>query len=128
MAWETVILKVPGSKNPGGAHKQHTPCPKCAGKLYYTIPSPGESSAQLSLKQDSEVDLEFHVLVCDRCGQVIAFENCAGDCTSSCWSTCEICGKDFCKRCGISIDPGPDHRHVELHYCYDDLPEWYANR
>ena len=128
MAWETIILKVQESRNLGPLHhKQYRLCPRCEGKLF-TIPFVTDPTKGIDLKKFAQDIMEFQVLTCDRCGQFLAFEGCTGECASVPRSKCEVCGKFYCSHCGISIDTGPDQKHVALHYCNDHVPEWYKNR
>ncbi len=127
MAWETVILKVPGSKKHNRLHKKPWLCPKCEGKPFAIPYHTGLNRVTVSEKI-SEDEREFLVLICDCCGQIMAFEGCSGNCASFPKSKCEICGKFYCVHCGITSDIDIDEKRVELRYCYDHVPEWYKNR
>jgi hypothetical protein len=126
MAWEAVMLKVAGTKKPSKLHKQSWICPKC-DRTFFTIPVNSKAKGATS-KKSGEDEREFLVLICDRCGQFIAFEGCAGGCSSFSKSKCEVCGKYYCSRCGITEDIDIGEKHLELRYCYDHIPEWYKNR
>jgi hypothetical protein len=127
LAWESVTLKVPGSKKTSKLNKLCWTCPKCERK-FFTIPYKTKAPIGVSLKKFTEDEKEFLVLICDRCGQFMAFEGCVGECASLLKSKCEICGKYYCHLCGIVDDIDIDERHVELRYCNDHIPEWYKNR
>jgi hypothetical protein len=126
LAWETVTLKVPESNKFSKLHKQFRECPKCEGKLF-TIPYQTDTSTPTP-KKSLEDEMEFLVLLCDRCGQIMAFEGCTGECASSRKSKCEVCGKFYCNHCGITEELDIEEKHVELRYCNDHVPEWYKNR
>jgi len=84
---------------------------------------------QIIPDQKSVVDeMEFLVLICDRCGQIMAFEGCRGECASFPRSKCEVCGKYYCHHCGITLDIEVEGKQVKLRYCNDHIPEWYKNR
>jgi hypothetical protein len=127
LGWETVILKVPESKKLNRLHKHYWLCPKCEGNLFM-IPSPINAANGVSPKKISEDEMEFLILICDRCGKFIAFEGCTGECATFPKSRCEICGKYYCNHCGITSDIDDGETHVELRYCNDHIPEWYKNR
>jgi predicted nucleic-acid-binding Zn-ribbon protein len=127
LAWETVILKVPGSKKLSRPHKHNWLCPKCEGKNF-TIPYHTYQAKGAASKKFFEDELEFHVLICDRCAQFMVFEGCTAECASFPKSKCEICGKNYCTHCGITADFDFEGKHVELRYCNDHIPEWYKNR
>ena len=127
MAWENVILMVPGTNKNHRSGKQNWLCPKCESKLF-TIPYYTNQAQAVAQTKSNEDEMEFLVLLCDRCGQVMAFDGCSGECASNRKSRCEICGKYYCSRCGISADIDIDEKHVELRYCNDHIPEWYKNR
>ena len=127
MAWQTIILKVPDSKKFSRTHNHYWLCPKCEGKLF-TIPYQTNLPKKVSPKKSFEDEMEFLVLTCDRCVQIMAFEGCSGECASSRDSRCEVCSKYYCNHCGITEDIEVDEKHVELRYCNDHIPEWYKNR
>ena len=127
LAWETVLLKVPDSKKFSRLHKHYWLCHKCEGKLF-TIPYHTNAPNGVTQKKSNQDEMEFLVLICDRCGQIMAFEGCTGDCASSRKSKCEICGKYYCNHCGITADIDVDEKRVELRYCNYHIPEWYKNR
>src|SRR5512133_1794226 len=105
LAWETVILKIPGSKKlkRKRLHNNYWLCPKCEGKPLM-IPYHDRLTQVAAPKKTSEDEMEFLVLICDCCGQFIAFEGCSGNCASFPRSKCEICGKYYCHHCGITSD------------------------
>ena len=127
MAWETVVLKVPEAKNRRRIRNRYWLCPKCGGKVF-TIPYSPEKSRDLASQKSTPDEKEYQVLICDRCGEIIAFDGCTGDCESALKSRCEICGKYYCSHCGITADLTVDGKLVELRYCNDHIPEWYKNR
>jgi hypothetical protein len=96
--------------------------------MQFTIPYQVEGDKRDITTKLSDNEKEFLVLVCDRCGQFIAFEGCKGECSSLPRSKCEICGKYYCIHCGITVDIEVYEKHVELRYCNDHIPEWYKNR
>lgn len=108
-------------------HKHCGFSPKCEGKLF-TIPYHTNLDKRVSFKKFFEGEMEFLVLICDRCGEFMAFEGCTGECASFPRSKCEICGKNYCNHCGISADIDVDEKPVEFRYCNDHVPEWYKNR
>jgi hypothetical protein len=127
MAWETVVLKVEGAKKLNRIHRQSWMCPKCE-RTFFTIPVNSKITKGATSKKSNEDEREFLVLICDRCGQFIAFEGCIGECSSFPKPKCEVCGKYYCGHCGIVEDIDMDDKHLELRYCYDHIPEWYKNR
>jgi hypothetical protein len=127
MTWETVILNVPGSKKLTRSHKHNRLCPKCEGKLFM-IPYHFTGPKGVVSKKIFEDEMEYHVLICDRCGQLMVFEGCTGACASFPKSKCEICGKYYCSQCGIIADIDVDDKHIELRFCNDHVPDWYQNR
>ena len=127
MGWETVILKAPASQKFNKLHNHSWLCPKCEGNEF-TIPFHVNASKGGALKAISDAEREFRVLVCDRCGQFIAFDGCKGECASTPLSKCEVCGKYYCIHCGINEDIEVNEKQVELRYCNDHIPEWYKNR
>ena len=127
MAWETVVLKVPESKKLSKTHHHDWLCPRCEGSLFM-IPSPINSLKGVSTKKKSADEMEFLILICDRCGKFIAFEGCSGDCATYPKSRCEICGRYYCTHCGITSNIDGGETHIELRYCNDHIPEWYRNR
>ncbi len=127
MAWETVVLKVPGAKKPNKIHQRHWLCPKCDGKPY-TISYHSDTLKGITSNKSLEDEMEYLVLICDCCGDYIAFDGCTGECSRTHKTNCEICGKYYCKRCGMSADIDVDEKHIELRYCCDHIPEWYKNR
>ena len=127
MAWESVILKIPGFKRSARLDKNSWVCPKCAGKEF-TLPYRSDRQTQVTPKKSREDEKEFLVLICDRCGELVAFEGCMGDCAGYPKSRCEVCGRYYCVHCGISLDIETEEGLVELRYCNDHIPEWYQNR
>jgi hypothetical protein len=128
MALETVILKVPELHPHTFLHRHDWLCPKCEGHLS-AVPSHTPTFQNgPSEKKSIEIEMEFQVLMCDRCGQIMAFVSCTGECATYPKSICEVCGKYYCRHCGITLDFDVEGRHVELRYCNDHIPEWYKNR
>lgn len=127
MAWQTLNLKISGPIKDIRQNRNHWICPKCEGKelriSYHSCLTPKPTS-----KKPLEEEKEYLVLICDRCGDLIAFEGCTGECDENPKSKCEVCGKYFCCHCGITHDFNADNGVVELHYCQDHVPEWYQNR
>ncbi len=126
MAWENLIFRIPDQKNINKPHGNHWVCPKCDGKQY-SIPY-GAVARRPFFKLHPQDEKDFIVLICDRCGNLIAFEGCQGACASESKSKCEVCGKYYCKHCGISVDFETDGGVTEMRYCNDHIPEWYRNR
>jgi hypothetical protein len=126
LAWDTVIFKIPDQKNLNKQHNSHWICPMCEGKAL-TIPY-GALAKKAFIKKYMADEKEFLVLICDRCGQLVAFEGCTGICASEPKSKCEVCGKYYCKHCGITVDFETDGGVTEMRYCNDHIPEWYKNR
>ncbi len=127
MAWETLVLKIPGTQKTAHGHKKVWTCPKCEGKQFaipYQSSAPPKAAANILPVDEQEV----LVLICDRCGQFIAFEGCTGDCSLSPRSKCEVCGKYYCDHCGIHEEFETEEGIVLLRYCNDHIPEWYKNR
>ena len=127
MAWETVVLKVQESRKHSRLRDHDWLCPKCDGKVF-TIPYPTKSLQAVISQNTTSDEKVYQVLFCDRCGQIMAFEGCTGECASALKSECEICGKYYCHNCGITVDIDVDGKPVELRYCNDHIPEWYKNR
>ncbi len=127
MAWETVVLKVADLNKLSRTHRHDWLCPKCE-RQFFTIPYKTQKAAGAPSQDSLEDEKEFRVLICDRCGQFIAFEGCTGECATSRKPKCEICGRYYCQRCGIMDDMDVDGKKVELRYCNDHIPEWYKNR
>ena len=127
LAWEDVVFKISESNKHSRLHRRDWLCPKCEGKLF-TIPYPTNTPQSVSVNKSDDDEMEFLVLICDRCGQIITFEGCSGECASLPRSRCEVCGKYYCSHCGITVDIEVDEKHVKLRYCNDHIPEWYKNR
>lgn len=127
MAWETIPLKTPETKKSLGRKNAHWKCPKCEGKPY-TIPYRYGVSKEGTLIKFLDDVADFRVLVCDRCGECIAFDGCSGECSHCPECKCETCGKYYCCHCGVTIKIHAEDGIIELHYCNDDVPEWYLNR
>ena len=125
MAWETLIIKTVDIQD-NQTHKNYWLCPMCKGKTFAISYHPNHL-IQNPRKNTSDENT-FRVLICDRCGQIIAFDGCKGTCACTPRSKCESCGKYYCRHCGVTDDFEIDGVVAELRYCNEHIPEWYKNR